>query len=257
MSSTFGCRVPVLALIVAAAFGAAVAAAAPSPLAGAPAGCVVPAVLMQSEARLPHLRARLALHQAVEIVAIGGASTAGKAAGSPDLAYPRRLQEALARFYPALAIAVLNKGVPRQSAEDMLARFPRDVLAAHPVLVIWEVGITDAVRGTDIDDFAATLQAGVDRLQARGIDVMFVDMQFSRKVTAIIDFDDYLRALRRTAEINSLYVFPRFEMMRYWSDAGVFDFDDAAPPERARLAARVYHCIGEALAESIRQAARR
>ncbi|HJU17028.1 MAG TPA: GDSL-type esterase/lipase family protein, partial [Stellaceae bacterium] len=208
------------------------------------------------DARLPHLRARLAARQPVEIVAIGGASTAGKAAGSPDLAYPRRLQEALARDYPALPIAVVNRGVPRQSAEDMLARFPRDVLAAHPVLVIWEVGITDAVRGTDVDDFAATLQSGVDQLEQRGIDVMFVNMQFSRDMTAIIDFDEYLRALRRVAEINGLSVFPRFEMMRHWSEAGVFNFDGVAPAERARLAARVYRCIGDALADAIRRAVR-
>ena len=249
--STF-CRMLVLAVTVAAAFGTVAASAAPS----AVAGCAVPAALMQTDARLPHLRTLLAARQPVEIVAIGGASTAGKAAGSSDLAYPRRLQEALARFYPARSIVVVNKGVPRQSAEEMLTRFPRDVLAAHPVLVIWEVGITDAVRGTDIDDFATTLQTGVDRLEARGIDVMFVDMQFSRNVTAIIDFDDYLGALRRTAEINGLYMFPRFEMMRYWSERGVFDFDRAAPAERARLAASVYRCIGDKLAESIRRAVR-
>lgn len=250
------CRMPVLAVTAAAVLGAAAAWAAPPAGARAPADCAVPAALMESAAKLPHLRARLAARQPVAIVVIGGASTAGKAAGSSDLAYPRRLQEALARFYPARSITVVNKGVPRQSAQDMLARFPRDVLAAHPVLVIWEVGITDAVRGTDIDDFAAALQAGVDRLERRGIDVMFVDMQFSRNATAIIDFDEYLNALRRAAEINGLYVFPRFEMMRYWSEAGVFDFDGAAPSARARLATRVYRCIGEALAASIRRAAR-
>jgi acyl-CoA thioesterase-1 len=250
------CRMPVLAATVSAVLGTVTVWMPPPAIAGASPDCAVPAALMEDGARLPHLRARLAARRPVAIVAIGGASTAGKAAGSPDLAYPRRLQEALARRYPARAITVLNKGAPRQSAQDMLARFPRDVLAAHPALVIWEVGITDAVRGTDIDDFAAALQAGVDRLEARGIDVMLVDMQFSRNVTAIIDFDDYLNALRRTAEINGLYVFPRFEMMRYWSERGVFDFESAAPAERARLAASVYRCLGDRLADAIWRAAR-
>lgn len=247
-------RLSIAAFVVAAALGPAAARATPP--VGAGADCPVPAALMQDTARLPHLRARLAAHRPIEIVAIGGASTAGKAAGSPDLAYPRRLQEALARLYPGLAITVINKGVPRQSAEEMLARFPRDVFAVHPVLVIWEVGIADAVRGTETDDFAAALEAGIARLKARGIDVILVDMQFSRDVTAIIDFDDTLQALRRVAEIEDIYVFPRFEIMRSWSEEGVFHFDGVAPAERAQLAARVYRCLGEALAETIRQAVR-
>lgn len=245
-------RLPIAAFIVVAALGSAAARA----MSSAGAGCPVPAGLMRDAARLPHLRARLAARQPIRIVAIGGASTAGKAAGSPDLAYPRRLQEALARLYPGLAITVVNKGVPRQSAEEMLTRFSRDVLALHPVLVIWEVGIADAVRGTETDDFAAALEAGIARLKARGIDVILVDMQFSRDMAAIIDFDDTLQALRRVAEIEDVTVFPRFEIMRNWSEEGVFHFDGVAPAKRAQLAARVYRCLGEALAETIRQAVR-
>jgi len=51
-----------------------------------------------------------------------------------------------------------------------------------------------------------------------------------------------------------LYVFPRFEMMRYWSEQNVFNFDGVAKAERANLAARVYECIGRKLAEAIRLA---
>lgn len=250
--STF-CRASVLALTAASVLGTAVVLAA-SAAAGVPAACAVPAALTQIDARLPHLRVRLAARQPVVIVAIGGASTAGKAAGSPNLAYPRRLQEALARLYSGVPITVVNRGVPRQSAEEMVARFPRDVFALHPVLAIWEVGISDAVRGTDVDDFATTLETGVAGLKAHGIDIILVDMQFSRDAAMIIDFADYLNALRRVAEIDDLYVFPRYEMMRTWSEEGVFRFDGVAPAERAQLAARVYHCIGDALAAAIQRA---
>ena len=62
------------------------------------------------------------------------------------------------RIFPKGPITVVNKGVPRQSAQQMLERFPTDVFAEDPVLVVWEAGITDAVRGTDVDEFAETLQ---------------------------------------------------------------------------------------------------
>jgi acyl-CoA thioesterase I len=214
--------------------------------------CEVPDELMQFDDQLPHLAERLRAGQPVKIVAIGGASTTGLAAGSADLAYPHRLQEILVRWYPSSTISVVNRAVPRQTAQQMLERFPTDVIAEDPVLVIWEAGITDAVRGVEVDDFAAALQTGIDELKARGIDIVLVDMQFSHKTTTVIDFERYLEALHRIGDVNGVNVFPRFELMRYWSEQNVFNFDGVLKDERASLAAKVYECIAGKLAEAIK-----
>jgi len=218
--------------------------------------CDVPDELMQVEDKLPHLAERLHAEQPVRIVAIGGASTTGLAAGSSDLAYPHRLQETLSRWYPSSSITVVNRGVPRQTARQMLERFPTDVIPEDPVLVIWETGTTDAVRGVGVDDFAATLQTGIDELKAHGIDVVLVDLQFSHSTTTVIDFEQYLNAIHRVGDVNDVNVFPRFEMMRYWSEQNVFNFDGVAKDERASLAAKVYECIAGKLAEVIQVALR-
>jgi acyl-CoA thioesterase-1 len=241
------------ALCLAGGLGAAAIMSLPSAL-GGDSRCDVPAELIRVEVTLPHLRERLRAKDPVKIVAIGGASTTGAAAGSPDLAYPHRLQEILDRWYPDIPITVVNKGVPRQTAQQMLERFPSDVLAEDPILVIWETGTTDAVRGVELDDFAAALQGGIDQLKARGIDIILIDMQFSRSTVTVIDFERYLSTLHRVGEVNELYVFPRFEMMRYWSEQNVFNFDGVAKDERASLAASVYECIARNLAEAIRLA---
>ncbi len=138
-----------LSLILAGVLTTAIIVRAP-PVLGL-AECTVPAELIDVDAKLPQLAEKLRSGGPVRIVALGGASTLGSAAGSPDLAYPRRLQEALLRWYPAIPISVVNKGVPRQTAQQMLARFPSDVFAEDPVLVIWETGTTDAVRGVDVE----------------------------------------------------------------------------------------------------------
>jgi acyl-CoA thioesterase I len=218
--------------------------------------CAVPAELMQVSVRLPHVAARLHRRQPVRIVAIGGASTRGAAAGAPDRAYPRRLERALAGLFPAVPITVVNRGVPRQSAEQMLARFPSDVFLAHPDLVVWEVGISDAVRGVEPDDFAAALERGIHAVRSRGSDIVLVDMQFSHAAAAVIDFTRYLDIIRRVGELNDVYVFPRFAIMHYWSEQHMFRFEDVATGERARLAAAVYDCIGRRLAEAIGRAVR-
>jgi acyl-CoA thioesterase-1 len=234
------------------ALAVAVLACAPPAFGGAQ--CKVPVELMHVDEALPHLSERLRAGDAVKIVAIGGASTTGAAAGSADLAYPHRLQEILRRWYPNIPITVVNKGVPRQTAQQMLERFPSDVIAEDPVLVIWETGTTDAVRGVEVEELAAALQSGIDELKARSIDIMLIDMQFSRSTVAVIDFERYLNALHRAGDVNDVYVFPRFEMMRYWSEQNVFNFDGVSKDERASLAASVYECIGKELAEAIRVA---
>jgi len=218
--------------------------------------CNVPEELMQVDEKLPHLAERLRAGQPIRIVAVGGASTAGLAAGSSDLAYPHRLQEILTRWYPSSSITVINRGVPRQTAQQMLERFPTDVIPEDPVLVIWETGTTDAVRGVGADDFAAAVQTGIDELKARSIDIMLIDMQFSHSTVTVIDFERYLNALHRIGDVNDVNVFPRFEMMRYWSEQDVFNFDGVAKDERASLAARVYDCIAGKLADVIRVALR-
>ena len=213
--------------------------------------CAVPPELTQISVKLPRLAARLQAKQPVTIVAIGGASTKGSAAGGRDLAYPNRMQGALTALYPGVPFNVVNKGVSRDTTQQMLDRFPTDVFAEDPVLVIWEAGISDAVRGIEVDDFAAALQKGIDELKNRAIDILLVDMQFSHSTTAVIDFQRYLQAIHRIGDVNDVYVFPRFDMMRYWSEQNMFNFDETTDEERARVAAKVYDCLGRRLARDI------
>jgi acyl-CoA thioesterase I len=242
-------------LIIALVWPAVAAVPAVTPRAGEPA-CAIPAEFSEIDGRLPHFAAKLNAGGPLKILAIGGASTAGLAAGMPGLSYPDRMQQILVGWYPHSAITLVNKSAPHQSAEQMLERFPNDVFAEQPTLVIWETGTTDAVRAVGVDDFAETLETGIDAVAARGIDLILVDMQYSRKTLAVIDFESYLRAMHRVAEVKGVYVFPRFAIMRYWSEEEVFDLDGVQPSGRARLAANVYQCLGRGLAAAIRSALR-
>lgn len=223
----------------------------------APTQCAAPSELLDSGVRLPELAKRLHARQPITIVAIGGASTAGTAAGDGEgNAYPRRLEEALQRRHPGVPITVINKGVPRQTTDEMVARFPSDVFALHPTLVIWETGTVDAVRSIDVEGFAEALESGIAALLRQHAEIMLVDMQYNPKTSSLINFEPYLDTLHRTADLQEVYSFRRYDLMRYWSDSGRFDLVDVPNGRQAALAGEIYRCLGERMADAIDHAAR-
>jgi acyl-CoA thioesterase-1 len=232
-------------------FGAALALCPGASLMAAP-DCSAPAELIEDEPKLPQVARLFHDKQPVTIVVIGGASTAGLASGNAEQAsYPQRLQEALKRRHPDIPVSVINKGVARQTTQEMVDRFPRDVFALSPNLVIWETGTFDAARNVDVDFFANALEAGLEELRNHNLDIMLVNMQYSRSTASVINFEPYLAAMQQRADIDDVYLFRRFELMKYWSENGVFNFVDVPQDRRARLASEVYQCIGERLADAI------
>jgi acyl-CoA thioesterase I len=219
--------------------------------------CSAPAELVDDTPKLPQLGANLRARLPTKIVVIGGSSTAGAAVQSPEQAYPARLQEELVRRHPGVPITVVNKGVPRQTAQEMVDRFDSDVVAEAPVLAIWETGTTDAVRGIDVEAFSSVLESGVAALRAHNIEVMLINMQYSRLTASIIGFDRYLEAMQLTSDVDDVYLFQRFEIMKYWSEADIFDYGNVPKEERAHAAATVYDCIAKRLADAIEFATQR
>jgi hypothetical protein len=187
----------------------------------------------------------------VLIVAIGGASTLGHAAGNLDLAWPARLAVTLTSRFPATRVTVLNRAVARQTTEEMAARLDREVIALKPLLVIWETGTTDAVRGTELDEFRQTIQDGIERLRASGTELAFMDMQFSRHTHAVINFDRYEGVLREVTDANDVPLFRRHDIMHHWEESGLFDLMTADHAKLPLLASRLYDCIGRAMADFI------
>lgn len=213
--------------------------------------CPVPERFYDSEPPLPQTATALARGQPVFIVVIGGASTLGHAAGSLELAWPARLAVALTSRFPAARVKVDNRAVARQTAQEMASRLDREVVAVQPTLVIWETGTTDAVDGTDLDEFRQTMQDGLDRLRASGIEVVLMDMQFARQTHAVINFDRYESVLREVTDANDVPLFRRHDIMYHWAESGLFDLMTGDQDKLHLVASRLYDCIGRAMADFV------
>ena len=213
--------------------------------------CPVPERFYMSEPLLTKTTKALTGGREVVIAVLGGASTVGLAAGGPALAWPARLSSVLAARFPSARIKVVNLAVARQTAKGAAERLVRDVLPLKPTLVIWETGTMEAVRGIDVDEFRETVQAGINELRAAGTEVVLMNMQFSRETDAMIQFGPYLIAMRELAEANDLPLFRRRGIMRHWAESDLLDLRARDDAKRRQLAAKLYDCIGRALADFV------
>jgi lysophospholipase L1-like esterase len=213
--------------------------------------CTVPERFYTFEPLLTKTAKALAGGRAVVIVSLGGSSTLGLAAGKTELAWPARLASALEAKFPPANVKMVDLSVARQTAKRAAERLDHDVLTLKPTLVIWETGTMEAVRGTNIDEFRKTLQAGISEVRTAKSELMLMNMQFSRDTDAIIGFEPYLSAMNEIADANDVPLFRRHGIMRYWAENGSLDLRVTDPEKRRQVAAKLYDCIGRAVADFI------
>jgi hypothetical protein len=194
---------------------------------------------------LPHLTHALQGSGPVRIVAMGSSSTSGRADVVP---YPHRLEMYLRAEYqqrfPNLRIDVLNRGKGGEEADAELLRFDTDIFAEKPSLVIWQVG-TNAVfhkkdKPYDLNEVAAKIAAGLERLRGQPMDVVLMDPQY---VTAMLlderaeDSERMVSLISAAAEKANVNLFRRWALMRHWHVHNNVSFEQMLDPtdDQAKL----------------------
>jgi acyl-CoA thioesterase I len=197
---------------------------------------------------LPATTAALAEGRPITIVALGSSSTAGVGASSPAATYPAQLETTLRAAWPDGHVTVLNRGIGGQEVDNMLARLDHDVLAEHPVLVIWQAGSNAALRHMDPALFQSALSEGLDRIAATGADVIVMDSQIAPRIEAEPDSAAYGTILATQATSHHDSLFSRTALMKQWRDAGA---DGMIGPDGLHQSDRGYTCLAAALGRSI------
>jgi len=220
--------------------------------AGAGGECGVAAHLVHADAAMPRVATAITKSKSLNVVVVGTTSSTLPGANGQALAYPARLEIALQKRLPGVAVKVISMAKPRQTAQEMADGFPKILKDEKPTLVVWQTGTADAMRGIGAESFQATLEGAVDRLQAGGADVIFMNMQYSPRTDAVISTAAYADAIRWVALEHALNLFDRQGVMRQWSELGTFDL--LAATKSLDTAAKVHDCIGRLLADLIVEA---
>ena len=222
-----------------------------------PIACNASAEYASLDRPLVHVARRLAGGEPLTIVAIGSSSTAGAGASSPDASYPSRLAIELKKRFPTADITVLNRGVNGEETANMMARFDNDVFAAHPQLVLWQVGTNSALRDRPLQQHAEQMQHGIDELKASGADVVLIDLQYSPRVLAASETPDMVDQIAAASKEKNVDLFHRFAQMRDWHDVQHLPFEAFVSSDGVHMNDWGYACWAKILSGAIAEAATR
>jgi lysophospholipase L1-like esterase len=222
-----------------------------------PPACRGPAGFARLTRPLGHTARRLAGGGPLVIVAIGSSSTAGAGATSRAASYPSRLAAELKQRFPGHDVTVINRGVNGQQTDQMLARFDTDVIAAHPDLVLWQVGTNSVLRDNLLKPHAVLLHEGIERLKEAGADVVLMDMQYVPKVLAKPETEGMEDQIAFAAKQENVDLFGRFALMRNWHEVQHIPFDAFVAPDQLHMNDWSYACVAKLLADAITEAASR
>jgi len=217
--------------------------------------CACPVAVTRFQAPLTHVAARIKARQPLKIVAVGSSSTQGYGSSGPDHSYPSRLQALLGERLPGVSVSVINRGVGGEESPQMLARFDTQVLTERPDLVIWQVGSNGALRGHPPAQLATALNAGIDRLQAAGIDVVLMNTQYVPATLAVPRIGDYVLVVSDAARSHGIDLLDRYAVMHHWVSSKAMTLDEPAFVDGLHLNDLGYDCLARVLTDAILDAA--
>jgi hypothetical protein len=88
------------------------------------------------------------------------------------------------------------------------------VAAAHPDVVLWQVGTNALLSGNPLGPVDRLVHEGIPRIKAIGADVVLIDPQFAPKVIVKPDPDEMVGLLSAAAKQAGVDLFPRFALMQ-------------------------------------------
>jgi len=214
--------------------------------------CAVAQHLVHAEVGLPRAAASIDKNHRLAVSIAGTASSFLPGPDGAHRAYPGQLEATLTRRLQGVQVTVTNAAKQKQTAAEMVTEFDRLLVDAKPALVVWQTGTVDAMKGVDPDEFRSALEAGIDKLQAAGADVVLMNMQYSPRTEVMIAADVYAENMQGVALEHELPLFDRLAVMKEWNDLGTFDL--YAATKNPETAEQVHACIGRLLADFIIQA---
>ncbi len=119
--------------------------------------CRVPASQLYDLAPLQWVKAALEQNRPLKVLALGPASASGVSQGGTLAPYPVRLERELEKVLPGVDVTVLGRSLPGDVTAQAVGTIMNIAGETEPDLVVWQVGIDDALAQAEIAPFAEAL----------------------------------------------------------------------------------------------------
>jgi acyl-CoA thioesterase-1 len=184
---------------------------------------------------------------------VGSSSTVGIGASSPRHTYVARLEGNLEQALQGTDFRIVGRGVSGEMAQGAADRMKREVMAARPDVVIWQVGTNDALRHVEIERFESCLKRTLAWLKDQRIDVILVNPQYGETLIKDAYYERIVASIARVSDEAGVLLVDRFGAMRGWRrDRAYLSKDNLHMNDEgyARLAEQLASTIVNALPRS-------
>lgn len=192
---------------------------------------------------------------ALDVLAIGSSSTAGVGAGAPEFAYPAQLAwRLLARREMREAdveIRVTARGVSGERAAGALARLEQEISATMPDLLIWQVGVNDAIAGVPLAQLRREVLAGLAIARKARLPVILVDPQYFPKIGGDRLYAETVEVIAEIAHRQGAALVRRFDRMRRAEALGEEAMQALLASDRFHMSRAGHSCLSLDLAETV------
>ena len=206
--------------------------------------CRVPASELHDLA--PLKRAKTAVEQKgplkvpLKVLALGPPSPSAGGGGTGLAPYPVRLEHELEKVLAGVDVTVQGRTLPGDITAQAVGTIMNIASETEPALIVWQVGIDDALAQAEIAPFAEALDEILAWFRSHEIDVVLVEPPYTKAMATDAHFTDLIATIRARARANEVPLIRRSAAMR-------FLFEQRTDPAQSSFGLQNlgYHCTAE------------
>jgi acyl-CoA thioesterase I len=208
--------------------------------------CRVPALKLYDLAPLPRVRAALKQKRPVKVLALGPPSPSARGGGTGLAPYPVRLEHELEKVLPGVDVTVQGRTLPGDITAQAVGTIMNIASETEPELIVWQVGIDDALAQAEVAPFAAALDEILAWFRSHEIDAVLVEPPYTKAMATDAHFTDLIATIRARARANEVPLIRRSAAMR-------FLFEQRTDPAQSSFGLQTlgYHCTAEHVAHVV------
>src|SRR4051794_3844505 len=208
--------------------------------------CRVPASELYALAPLPRVRSAVEDKRPLKVLALGPASVSGVGQGVAVAPYPVRLEHELEKVLSGVDVTVEARSLPGEITAHLTESIMNVASEVDPDLIVWQVGINDALSKAEIAPFAGALDEVLGWARLHKIDTVLVEPPYTSALATDAHFAELTAAIRDRVHVNDVLLIRRSAAMRFLSER-----NGEAAQSRFGLQNLGYHCTAEHVAHAV------